>query len=578
MAIEQQSADFGEKRSKLDNALNEAWEELTAPGANYALRTEIVRGYPMRCFVNAPATLRDLWFDTRQFAQRNYIIYRDERITYEDAHRITGSVAGWLAAQGLRPGDRVAIAMRNFPEWMLIYWACVSAGFVVVGMNAWWVSEEMRYAFADSKPKVVFCDGERLARLQPILTDFPDIAIVTVRTNPFDGGVTWQDVAAFPSRMPAVEIAPDDDACIFYTSGTTGHPKGAQLTHRSCANSGLCIHFAAQVQSLALSKISGVASDLGVDNAPVGLVTTPLFHVTANNCLAYPVTMAGGTLVLMYKWDAKEALRLVEAERITTLAGVPTMPREILMHPDAQQHDLSSLQTLVGGGAAFPPDLVAKIAEFNIPAVPSTGFGMTELSGAATANTSDFFLTRPNSVGRPYPQFEVKIIDDAGQSLPTGATGEICFRGAGVIKGYFNQPEATAEAIVEGWLHSGDMGHLDEEGFLYIDDRKKDMVLRGGENVYCAEVEAALYRHESVAEACVFGVADDRLGEEVGAAVLLLPGKDITAADLRDHVGSLLARHKVPRYIWIVSEPLPRGATGKFLRRELQATLDIRHA
>lgn len=326
-----------------------------------------------------------------------------------------------------------------------------------------------------------------------------------------------------------------------------------------------------------LFKAAGAGAQYGsvIGGVPVGLVTTPLFHVTANNCLAYPITMAGGTLVLMYKWDAGEALRLVAAEKITTLAGVPTMPREVLLHPDAGSYDLSSLQTLVGGGAAFPPDLVAKITEFAIPAVPSTGFGMTELSGAATANTSDFLQARPNSVGRPYPQFEVRIVDDAGQTLAAGLTGEICFRGAGVIKGYFNQPEATAEAIVEGWLHSGDIGHLDEQGFLYIDDRKKDMVLRGGENVYCAEVEAALYRHASVAEACVFGVPDERLGEEVGAAILLHPGQSTNAAMLRDHVGTLLARHKVPRYIWISATPLPRGATGKFLRRDLRLMLEI---
>jgi long-chain acyl-CoA synthetase len=306
---------------------------------------------------------------------------------------------------------------------------------------------------------------------------------------------------------------------------------------------------------------------------PVGLVTTPLFHVTANNCGAYATAAAGGTMVLMYKWDALEALKLIEREKITSAGGVPVMARELISHPDFARYDTSSLMTVGGGGAPLQPDLVKRIDAEVATARPNTGYGMTETCGIITAVSGDFFVDRPASVGPAMPTFEVKCVDDDGNTLPEGEVGELWVRGASVIKGYLNRPEATAESITDGWLHTGDVARIDADGFIFIVDRKKDMVLRGGENVYCAEVEAAVHHHPAVAECCVFGVPDPRLGEDVAAAVVLRDGYHLTAEALRAHCADHLARHKIPRNIWFLTEPLPRNANGKFLKRELREKL-----
>jgi long-chain acyl-CoA synthetase len=306
---------------------------------------------------------------------------------------------------------------------------------------------------------------------------------------------------------------------------------------------------------------------------PVSLLTTPLFHVTANNCGAYATTAAGGTIVLMYRWDAGEALRIIARERVTSIGGVPVMARELINHPDFATTDVSSLTAMSGGGAQVPPDLVHKIESRVASARPSTGYGMTETCGIITSVSGDFFVDKPDSAGPAMPSYEAKCVDDAGNTVPPGDIGELWVRGAAVIKGYINRPEATAAAITDGWLHTGDIARIDEDGFIFIVDRKKDMVLRGGENVYCAEVEAAIYRHPAIAECCVFGVPDHRLGEEVGVAVLLKPGERLDDAGLRSFCGGLIANYKVPRHILFMTEPLPRNASGKFLRRELRDRL-----
>jgi acyl-CoA synthetase (AMP-forming)/AMP-acid ligase II len=308
------------------------------------------------------------------------------------------------------------------------------------------------------------------------------------------------------------------------------------------------------------------------------IVTTPLFHVTANNCLAQSMTVAGGKLVHMYKWDAGEALRIIEEEKITNFSGVPTMSREIINHPDFARRDTSSLVALGGGGAAVQPDLIDKIDKAGGGAQPAQGYGMTETCGMISASAGRYLTDKPNSAGLVLPIFEVKCIDEQGNDLPQGETGEICIRGAQVIKGYLNRPEATAESIVDGWLITGDIGFTDEDNFIYLVDRAKDMVLRGGENVYCSEVEVALYKHDSVAECAVFSVPDDRLGEEVGAAIFPAQDTHPTADDIRAFCKTQLAAYKVPRYLWILDQPLPRNASGKFVKRELQDKLKVSDA
>lgn len=553
--------------------LQKAREELTGPGGLFEVTEADVLGNRIRVYKNAPPSIREVWLSTRQFAERPYLIYEDERLTYADAHAQVSAVASWLFAQGVKPGDRVAIAMRNFPEWMLVYWACTSVGVAAVGMNAWWTAEEMAYGLKDAAPKALFLDSERLARVNERPEIVEGMKVIGVRLDSYpDGVIRWDDVIAHGGELPDVAVDPDADACIFYTSGTTGFPKGAQLTHRGCVSNLLNMQFSAASTALAMQRATGLEPP-ATPPIPVTLVTTPLFHVTANNCAAYAATAVGGTLVLMYRWDAGEALRLIQKHKVTGMSGVPVMARELINHPDFATTDTSSLLALGGGGAQLPPDLVHKIDAAAATARPNTGYGMTETCGIITSVAGDFYVDKPDTAGPWMPTFEAKCVDDNGNTVPQGQIGELWVRGAPVIKGYINRPEATAASITDGWLHTGDVARIDENGFIFIVDRKKDMVLRGGENIYCAEVEATVYRHPAVAECCVFGVPDERLGEEVGVAVLLKPGEKLSDAALRDHCASIMAKHKVPRYIWFMDEPLPRNASGKFLKRELRDRL-----
>ena len=568
--------------------LKEVWSQLTAPGAPFEVKKIKIRGIMTKTYATGPANLREVWLSSGAHDNNDYLVYEDERWTYAEAHVEVASVAAWLAENGVQSGDCVGIAMRNYPEWMLSYWATVSIGATAVGMNAWWTGQEMIFGMEDSKPKVMICDQERLDRLLPLRKELSaeakECKIIAVRPDGrlADGVTHWAELRSHDGPMPDADIDPDSDASIFYTSGTTGRPKGAQLTHRGCVNNVLSIAFANMAQTAALAKAKGPdpAAETSSDAAPPqlsSLVCTPLFHVTANNCVAHGMTIAGGKLVHMYKWDAGAALKLIADERITNLSGVPTMSRELISHPDFEKTDTSSLKALGGGGAQIQPDLVAKIDKAS-SARPNTGYGMTETCGIITAVSADFFTDKPASAGPAMPVFDTKCIDADGKEVPLGEVGELCVSGGQLIRGYLNRPEATAEAIQDGWLRTGDIARIDEDGFIFIVDRAKDMVLRGGENVYCAEVEASIFEHEAVMECAVFGVEDERLGEEVGAALVLNEGSELDAAALRAHCGERLAKYKVPRYLWILDEALPRNASGKFLKRQLKEDLKVEDA
>lgn len=558
--------------------LKQAWAQLTAPGAPFEVTLTEVRGVKVRTYLQAPANLRDLWLASAGFHDRDYLVYRDERWTYGEVHSQVAAIANYLVAKGVGPGDRVAIAMRNYPEYMPCYWATVATGASVVGMNAWWVSHEMAYGLDNSRPRVLIADQERLERFFNMEKQ-PDCTLVGVRLpEPIPGVTPFEEVLQTAGELPMQDIDPDDDACIFYTSGTTGYPKGAQLTHRGCVNNVMSIAFWAQCSALATGLRDGLDPEtvLRPDPdalQPCSLVTTPLFHVTANNCVAHGNTLSGGKLVHMYRWDPLEALQLIEREKVTSTTGVPVMARELVSHPDFSRYDTSSLIQVGGGGAQLQPDLVGKIDQKVATARPGTGYGMTETCGVITSISGEFFLDKPESCGPALPVYEAECFDLEGRQLPRGETGELRVRGGQVIKGYLNRPEATAESITDGWLHTGDVARMDAEGFVYIVDRIKEMVLRGGENIYCAEVESAIFQHPAVAECAVFGVDDERLGEEVGAALHLKAGQKLDAGALRDHLSHLLANHKIPRYLWFLTRQLPRNANGKFLKRELREKL-----
>ncbi|MFZ9539797.1 MAG: class I adenylate-forming enzyme family protein [Ilumatobacteraceae bacterium] len=557
--------------------------ELDAPGSPFATHMTTIRGVPAKSFVAAPPTMRAIWETTVAHADKDYLVYEDERYTYAEIHAQVRKLAAYLVANGVAPGSRVAIAMRNYPEWVVGYWAGVSVGAAVVGMNAWWTPPEMEYALNDSEPRVLIAADERLERLwqMPSQRQMHIIAVRPAGAIPGEGA-TWASVmaSADPGSLPAVSIDPDDDATIFYTSGTTGFPKGAQLTNRGSVHN--ILNIAAMTTAVAMSEQKAIAAGDVPPPPPAPpalpasfMAPTPLFHVTACNCILHPATLTGGKVVLMYKWDPGRALELIEREKVTNFSGVPTMSREMLMHPDWSKRDTSSLAGLGGGGAALQPDLVHKIAGALKNGQPSTGYGMTETHGIITANSSRWFVAKPESCGPAVPTLETKLVDEEGRDLPAGpnTVGVLCVRGSVTIKGYLNRPEATADTIKDGWLNTGDIARIDEDGFIYIVDRAKDMVIRGGENVYCSEVETAIYHHDAIAEACVFGIPEERLGEEVAAVLVLRPGASLTEDELRQFLAASLAKHKIPTKIWFRNEPIPRNANGKFLKRELKKEL-----
>jgi acyl-CoA synthetase (AMP-forming)/AMP-acid ligase II len=572
--------------------LRAAWDELTAPGAGFAMSEIDVRGVPTRVFASAPPDMRVLWEMAQAHADNTYVVYEDERYTYAEIGAQVRALAHLLHhTHGVGRGDRVALAMRNYPEWVVGYWATVSLGAAVVGMNAWWTTPEMEYGLSDSRPKVLIADDERVERVLPVLASLREAAplhVITVRSErdlPADAA-RWTDVVRSeeaPDTLPAAAIDPDDDATIFYTSGTTGFPKGAQLTHRGSITNIMHLVFWAMVTGLADAKAIAAGdlptpepgSDPGAADPAqaVYMAPTPLFHVTACNCLLHPCTLTGGKIVFTYKWDAGRALELIEREGVTNFSGVPTMSRELIAHPDWIKRDTSSLRGMGGGGAPLQPDLVEKIDKSLANGVPSTGYGLTETHGIVTANSARYFLAKPASCGPVVPCLDAKLVGDDGEDLEPGpdAVGALCVRGANVIKGYLNRPEATAEAIRDGWFDTGDVARIDEDGFVYIVDRAKDMVLRGGENIYSSEVETAIYQHEDIAEVAVFGVPDERLGEEVAAVVVRQAGSRLDEDALRAFLGGRIAKHKIPARIWFRDEALPRNANGKFLKKDLKA-------
>jgi long-chain acyl-CoA synthetase len=573
-----------------------AWKELVAPGSGFAMDTIEVRGVPMRVFAAAPPTMRAVWELAQFHGDKTYLVYEDERYTYAEVAARVRALAHWLRDEhAVGAGDRVAVAMRNYPEWVVSYWAVASLGAALVGMNAWWTPKEMAYGLTDSRPKVLIADDERVERFLTVLDEVRgedlDLHLVSVRTDRDlpAGSTRWDaivaavvaDPTAGPAALPDAQVDPDDDVTIFYTSGTTGFPKGAQLTHRGSVHNLYDIVFmtmaaaGAEAKAVAAGEITPKPAG-GTEGLPsVFMAPTPLFHVTACNCILHPATLVGGAVVLMYKWDAGRALELIERERVTNFSGVPTMSREMLQHPDWATRDTSSLKGLGGGGAAIQPDLVDKIDKALKHGAPSTGYGLTETHGIITANSSHLYTLKPASCGRVVPVVDAKLIDEAGNDLAPGpdVLGELCVRGPIVIKGYLNRAEATEEGIRDGWFRTGDIARIDEDGFVFLVDRAKDMVLRGGENVYCSEVESAIYEHPAIAEAAVFGIPDDRLGETVAAAVVLRPGTVLSQAELSAFLAERIAAYKVPSTVWFRTDPIPQNANGKFLKRELRKEL-----
>ena len=470
-------------------------------------------------------------------------------------------------------GDRVAIAMRNFPEWIIAFWATTAIGAIAVPLNAWWTGEELVYGLADSGAEVLVADRDRLDRLASRGDGLALRHIVVARSGgEVPAGVHDLDTliagTAADAALPDVTIAPDDVATIFYTSGTTGRPKGAVGTHRNICSNPVSVAFIRARADLR-QGLPPVQDSAGAPRR-VALLTVPLFHVTGCHSALVSGTIAGDTLVMMHRWDAENALALIEAEKVTSIAGVPAMAWQILESPDLARHDLSSVRTVGYGGAPAAPELVRRLRAVFPEVAPRNGYGLTETSSVAVMNIGEDYIARPDSIGLPPAVCDVRVVDADESDVTPGTVGELWVRGPNVVAGYWNDREATAAAIVDGWLRTGDLMRADADGYLYAIDRAKDMLIRGGENVYCVEVENVLYDHPAVMDAAVIGLPHRVLGEEVGAVVQIAPGAEPTAQDLMSHVADHLAAFKVPVRIELRDVPLPRNANGKILKQRLK--------
>jgi long-chain acyl-CoA synthetase len=567
-------------------SLAEAHARLTAPGAPFETETRVIRGIPTTVWKNAPPTLRDLFLVAAGWGEKTFVVYEDERVSYRAFALATTALAHQLIRDGVRKGDRVAVAMRNLPEWPVAFFGALLAGAIVTPLNAWWTGAELEYGLADSGSRIAIVDSERLGRILEHLPACPALERVYVSRLPESGDfsqitgdahiATLESVIGpssawngLPSQsLPAIPLDPDEDATIFYTSGTTGKPKGAVGSHRNATS----VAVAAQFSPLRNLLRRGEPVPEPDPNAPqkAALLAVPFFHVTGCMSVLNGALATGGKIVLLHRWDTLQAMALIERERCTGAGGVPTIAWQIIEHPRRGDFDLSSLENMNYGGAPASPELVRRIKEVFPHAAPGIGWGMTETSATFTSHSAEEYVFRPDSSGPALPIGEMKIDDGFGRALPLGETGELMVRGANVVHGYWNKAEATAKTFVDGWLHTGDIARLDADGFLYIVDRMKDMLIRGGENIYCIEVESALYAHPAIMDAALVGIPHRTLGEEPGAVVSLKPGMAATEAELQDFVRQQLAAFKVPVRIIVSGEMLPRNPNGKILKSNLR--------
>lgn len=544
-------------------SFDDACAAVCGPGTMFELGEAEVLGVQSKVFNACPPNIQAL-FALAAAREGDFIIYEDERWTMPEVLAQCGQIGDVLVNQyHVKPGDRVAIAMRNYPEWITSFCAIVQIGAVAVPLNAWWKTDEMVFALNDSGAKVVIIDEERLDRLNAA-EEKVEVTPIVVRASGDVGADRLEEVMVDGATLPPVEIAPDDNMMIMYTSGTTGFPKGAVSTHRAVLSS--LFSFAARAAVGAL--VDGVEPD--PEEQKAFILCVPLFHVTGLVPVMMGSFVGGANLVMMHKWDPDRALELIEREKATNFVGVPTMSWDLLEAKTFAERDTSSLQSVGGGGAPMPPELVQRIEDNFSQGRPGLGYGMTETNAYGPQNSGDAYVQNPTSTGKTIPSMDVKVTDPDGNVLGVGETGEIWFKGPMLIKEYWNRPEATAETIVDGWLRSGDLGSIDADGYVYVSDRAKDMVLRAGENVYCAEVESAIYEHPAIYEAAVYGVPHERLGEEVAAHIMLKPNATLTVEELQTFLAERVANFKVPSKVTFVGGSLPRNAAGKILKRDLR--------
>ena len=547
----------------------DAFARITAVGEPYELvDREDIRG-PVQTFVNAPTSLRQVYEDA--VSDVEFVVAEDQRWTFAEFWNDAATIGHLLVHDlGVRKGDRVAISMRNYPEWMLAFTAATSVGAIAVAMNSLWNADEMAYGLTDSGAKVLFADAERLTLLESMAEPIEGLQVVAVRhTGSPAAGVElagrMAEIGSVP--MPEVDIAPTDSALILYTSGSTGHPKGVLSNHHNV----IVALMAWEVEYGALTERPGnvVAPEEGSGLVPASLLGIPLFHVLGLHAVFLASFRGQRKLVAMYKWDASVAAELIERERIVTFTGPPAVSGDLVRVAQSEGRDLSSLLSVGGGGAARPPEQVGQIDDTFEKALPNTGWGMTETNAIGTIIFGAEYSERRLSSGPALCVIDLRVVDDDGNELQPGERGELQVRGPSMFREYWNKPEATADSFAEdGWFKTGDVAYIDTDGHLFIVDRIKDLIIRGGENIGCGGVEAALSSHPNVIEAAVYSVPDDRLGEEVGTTMYVT--EDFDETELREYLVDHLAKYEIPRYITTMTEPLPRTGSGKLLKRQLR--------
>jgi long-chain acyl-CoA synthetase len=558
-------------------SLAEAQRRLTAPGAPFEIVEAEIRGERQKVWKNALPTLRDVFVQGRSFGERTFLVYEDERATYEAFARAAVVFAHELQGLGVVKGDRVAIAMRNLPEWPVAFFGVLLAGAVAVPLNAWSTGPELQFVLNDSGAKIAVTDAERFERILPHIDACSSLKVVLVsrRDGPLGHAraesltaligktADWSSLPVF--ALPEVALDPDDDATIFYTSGTTGKPKGALGTHRNVCSTIVARPYGIAVGALRRGE-TPLAPDPNIQKST--LLSVPFFHVTGCMSTLIPCLAYGLKLVTMRRWDVVEALKVIEREKINGAGGVPTIAWQLIEHPDFSKYDTSSLEHFSYGGAPAAADLVRRLKTSVPVSQLATAWGMTETSAPFTIIIGEDYEIRPTTCGYALPVGEMRIVGANGEERPIGEAGELWVRGPMVVKGYWGNPEATAQTFGGGWLRTGDIAKLDEEGFCYIVDRAKDMLIRGGENIYCVEVENALAAHPAVIDAAVVGRPHHELGEEPVAVVTVKT--KVTEAELRAFCLERIAAFKAPVTIIVQEEMLPRNANGKILKRELR--------
>lgn len=555
--------------SQLKQEFDAAMAQITGEGAPYEIATD-ARG--LRYYKGAPENLREAISVARNHGDREFLVYEGERRSYNQLLDEADALAAALQANGIEPGDRVALAMRNYPEWMAAFIAVTSIGAVIVPVNSWGQPDEIAYTIEDAGARLVICDQQRYDGIGKLMAEKGIQTLIARPSNPDDASGLAAFVAGYQGTGPEpVEIDGDDLAMIMYTSGTSGKPKGAVSTHRAICQAIYNMECAAIAAAMTNGELITAMLERGFE--PTSLLAVPLFHVSGCHAQFLANLRGGRRIVMMYKWDVAQALDYIETERITSLAAAPAMVLDLLEAEKFTRADTSSLFTVGVGGAATPPRVGSLLREKMPENFSGTGYGMTETNAQGASLTGKAFHEKTGTAGFPHPIIDIRICDEQGVELPLGGTGEIRVRSVTNISEYWNRPEANASDFTDGWLKTGDIGYLDEEGFLFLADRAKDMIIRGGENIYPIEIENELLEHDAVQEVAVVGVPDERLGERVAAVVHLHQGASLSEQDLIEFARSRLAAYKVPSRVVISGEALPRNATNKLLKREIKARL-----